>query len=100
MIRCELCATVTEVQTGKRGPTGSYDINTKAAIDLSIEKQRELEPDISTSESAVFGWKCHIVTLVAQDSCRKEKLLNLKNGEVMVVRDWVMKFLPLLFREK
>ncbi|CAG2218616.1 unnamed protein product [Mytilus edulis] len=32
MIRCDLCATVTDVQTGKRGPTGSYDINTKAAL--------------------------------------------------------------------
>ncbi|CAC5382469.1 unnamed protein product [Mytilus coruscus] len=68
--------------------------------DLSIEKQQELEHDLSTSESAVLDWKCHIVRLVAQDSFRKEKLQNLKNGEVMVVMDWAMKFLPLLFREK
>ena len=32
MIECELCQTVTDVHLGKRGPSGSYDINTKASM--------------------------------------------------------------------
>ncbi|CAG2245178.1 unnamed protein product [Mytilus edulis] len=64
--------------------------------DLNIELLR----DIELSESNIMSWRQHIVRCFNQDRGRTTLLDGLKPGEVLVIMDWAMKFLPLSFREK
>ena len=68
--------------------------------DLSGEKKVELIHDISTATKNISDWKSHIVGAVAQDSCRLNFLEHIKEGEVEMIMDWGIKFLPLMYREK
>ncbi|CAG2188325.1 unnamed protein product [Mytilus edulis] len=48
---------------------------------------------------AVQEWKKHILRSVNQDMARKSVLENLKEDEMLVERDWAMKFIPIQYRE-
>ncbi|XP_063438390.1 uncharacterized protein LOC134719312 [Mytilus trossulus] len=54
---------------------------------------------ISESVRAVHEWKKHILRSVNQDIARKSVLENLKEDEMLVERDWAMKFIPMQYRE-
>ncbi|XP_063408241.1 uncharacterized protein LOC134691604 [Mytilus trossulus] len=75
MIRCDLCATVTDVQTGKRGPTGSYDINTKAALGM-------IHAGIGPTHLQNFLAECNLPSISENTLRKKEKELSKQIGEV------------------
>ncbi|VDI29911.1 Hypothetical predicted protein [Mytilus galloprovincialis] len=54
---------------------------------------------ISESVRAVHEWKKHILRSVNQDMARKSVLENLKEDEMLVERDWALKFIPMQYRE-
>ncbi|CAC5407948.1 unnamed protein product [Mytilus coruscus] len=54
---------------------------------------------ISENVKAVQEWKKHILRSVNQDMARKSVLENLKEDEMLVERDWAMKFIPMQYRE-
>ncbi|VDI29330.1 Hypothetical predicted protein [Mytilus galloprovincialis] len=75
MIRCDLCATVTDVQTGKRGPTGSYDINTKAALGM-------IHAGIGPTHLQNVLAECNLPSISENTLRKKEKELSKQIGEV------------------
>lgn len=68
--------------------------------DLCEEKLAEITHDIESAVNNIDDWKSHIVRGVAQDMCRSDLFQNLADNEVVLVMDWAMKFLPLMYREK
>lgn len=52
------------------------------------------------SESQIIAWRRHVIRCFNQDRGRTSMLDELKPGEVLIIMDWAMKFLPLSFREK
>ncbi|CAC5370053.1 unnamed protein product [Mytilus coruscus] len=75
MIRCDLCDTVTDVQTGKRGPTGSYDINTKATIGM-------IHAGIGPIHLQNLLAECNLPSISENTLRKKEKELSKQIGEV------------------
>lgn len=45
-------------------------------------------------------WKSHILRAKNQNDCRYDLMESLEPHQMILVLDWAMKFLPLLFREK
>lgn len=48
---------------------------------------------------AVQEWKKHVLRTVNQNDARKDILENLKDHEILLERDWAMKFIPMQYRE-
>ncbi|XP_061185097.1 uncharacterized protein LOC133193145 [Saccostrea echinata] len=65
----------------------------------SITKEDILN-DISAAETKITEWKSHIVRCINQDYARIHQLQELQFGDVLLIMDWAMKFLPIAFREK
>lgn len=56
--------------------------------------------DTDVAGQFVLSWKQHLVCCVNQDYGRTSVLRSLQPDEVLIIMDWVMKFLPISFREK
>ena len=56
--------------------------------------------DIKTAEGKIIEWKSHILRTINQDKARTQTLHDLQTGDILLIMDWAMKFLPLAFREK
>ena len=56
--------------------------------------------DIETAEGKIIEWKSHILRTINQDKARTQTLHDLQTGDILLIMDWAMKFLPLAFREK
>ena len=56
--------------------------------------------DFDKAKVDIFEWKAHIMRSVNQEKAKQEVIHNLKNGEVLIVMDWAMKFTEMKFREK
>ncbi|XP_063397175.1 uncharacterized protein LOC134681468 [Mytilus trossulus] len=54
---------------------------------------------VEQSIKAVQEWKKHLLRSYNQDTARSEILHKLSKDEVLVERDWAMKFLPMRYRE-
>ena len=48
---------------------------------------------------AIRAWKCHLLRTVRQDQARFDALDLLDEQTVLLVNDWVMKFIPQKYRE-
>lgn len=48
---------------------------------------------------AVQEWKKHVLRTVNQNDARKDILENLEDHEILLERDWAMKFIPMQYRE-
>ncbi|XP_052083925.1 uncharacterized protein LOC127721281 [Mytilus californianus] len=69
MVDCELCHTVTDVQFGKRGPSGSYDINTKASIGM-------IHAGMGPTHLQNFLAECNLPSITESTLRKKEKELS------------------------
>ncbi|KAK3107372.1 hypothetical protein FSP39_012971 [Pinctada imbricata] len=70
------------------------------AIQYDNEDQKDDTLYIVTeSVRAVREWKKHVLRTVNQDMARHNILQTLNDEEVLIERDWAMKFLPMLYRE-
>ncbi|XP_078338287.1 uncharacterized protein LOC111121882 isoform X2 [Crassostrea virginica] len=75
----------------------------KAVADEVVYESNDQKDDIqytlSQSLKALEDWKKHILRSVNQDKARSDICEDLKDDEVLIERDWAMKFLPLFYRE-
>lgn len=62
--------------------------------------QCKLLNDTDVAGQFVLSWKQHLVCCVNQDYGRTSVLRSLRPDEVLIIMDWVMKFLPISFQEK
>lgn len=68
--------------------------------DLSPNTKEEMLVDIEAAETKILEWKSHIVRTINQDKARTQTLKDLQPGDILLIMDWAMKFLPITFREK
>lgn len=68
--------------------------------DITGVKKLELLSDIDNAHQNIHQWKEHIIRSINQDFGRTELLEKLTSNETLIVMDWAMKFLPMLYREK
>ena len=92
---CEQCeqlkATLDEIEESiKKHPSHLY----------SQEQKHDLLYDFERSKNGIFLWKSHALRSVNQESAKQEALQSLDSQSVLVVIDWVMKFLQMKYREK
>ncbi|CAG2250117.1 unnamed protein product [Mytilus edulis] len=69
MVDCKLCHTVTDVHFGKRGPSGSYDINTKASIGM-------IHAGMGPTHLQNFLAECNLPSITESTLRKKEKELS------------------------
>ena len=65
----------------------------------SDEERDEAVYLFQTAKLAILSWKAHILRLANQDQARLDALEHLGEGDVLIVNDWAMKFLPQRYRE-
>ena len=80
-----------------------------ALYEIGTAVQNAVFPDEEHRDEALFlfeaakgsvqAWKTHQLRSVQQDKSRLDVLELLNNDTVLIVSDWVMKFLPQLYRE-
>ncbi|XP_062568266.1 uncharacterized protein LOC134230450, partial [Saccostrea cucullata] len=64
------------------------------------EDQRDnIQYTLAQSVKALEEWKKHILRSVNQDRARSDILENIGEDQVLLERDWAMKFLPMMYRE-
>lgn len=68
--------------------------------DLSPNTREELFMDIDAAVTKILQWKSHIIRTINQDTARTHTLKDLQPGDILLIMDWAMKFLPITFREK
>lgn len=68
--------------------------------DLSPNTREELFMDIDAAVAKILQWKSHIIRTINQDTARTHTLKDLQPGDILIIMDWAMKFLPITFREK
>lgn len=68
--------------------------------DLSPNTREELFMDIDAAVTKILQWKSHIIRTINQDTARTHTLKDLQPGDILIIMDWAMKFLPITFREK
>eukprot|EP00105_Crassostrea_gigas_P039753 XP_019923901.1 PREDICTED: uncharacterized protein LOC105330822 isoform X2 [Crassostrea gigas] len=68
--------------------------------DLSPNTKEEMLVDIEAAEAKILEWKSHIVKTINQDKARTQTLKDLQPGDILLIMDWAMKFLPITFSEK
>ncbi|XP_062619047.1 uncharacterized protein LOC134280620, partial [Saccostrea cucullata] len=54
---------------------------------------------VEKAVSDIYEWKGHILRAKNQGMARQDVLNSMDDGEVLVIADWAMKFLPRKFRE-
>lgn len=67
--------------------------------DSTKDQLEELQHELQNTVPRVEDWKAHILRSVHQDTAKRAVLDNLCSSQVLVIMDWVMKFLPSSFRE-
>ena len=50
------------------------------------------------SKKAIEEWRMHILRTNNQDLARSNIINNMKKNEVLIERDWAMKFIPMVYR--
>ena len=55
--------------------------------------------DTEKAAERILQWKAHIVRAINQEKSKIDVLNNITGEEVLVVMDWVMKWLPRSYRE-
>ena len=86
--RCLLLSSVvTEIEEGL-----------ERAESLDNEKE-ELMFVISQAKHSIEAWKAHLLRFTNQNECRLDILNDLSAKSILLVLDWVMKFIPHKFRE-
>ncbi|XP_052696065.1 uncharacterized protein LOC128174590 [Crassostrea angulata] len=68
--------------------------------DLSPNTREELFMDIDAAVTKILQWKSHIIRTINQDTARTHTLKDLQPGDILIIMDLAMKFLPITFREK
>ncbi|XP_062605183.1 uncharacterized protein LOC134266972 [Saccostrea cucullata] len=68
--------------------------------DLSPTTKEGMFVDIDAAEVKIIEWKSHVVRTINQDNSRTQTLKDLEPGDILLVMDWAMKYLPVSFREK
>ena len=56
--------------------------------------------DLMRAKDAIFSWKAHILCSENQEKAEEVALKDLNERSVLIVMDWVMKFVQLRYREK
>ena len=70
-----------------------------ATAKCSDNEKEELAFVISQAKQSIECWKAHLLRSVNQDECRLEILSSLSASSILLVLDWVMKYLPRKYRE-
>lgn len=91
LIQCDRCGLLGEIHD-----TLKQYINRES----SQEEKNILLHELSNSKGKIEIWKSHIIRTVNQDCCRTEMITALKPNQMIIIMDWAMKFLPLLYRQK
>ena len=64
---------------------------------------RDDEDDIkfrlAQAEKSLVNWKTHLLRARNQDTAKSNLFTNMNTGEVILVLDWAMKFVPRKYRE-
>ena len=90
-IHCDRCGLIEEIHD-----------TLKQFIDneSNPEEKNILLHELSSSKEKIDNWKSHIIRTINQDCCRSDLIQDLKPNQVIIIMDWAMKFLPLLYRQK
>lgn len=59
----------------------------------------ELQYDIESCNEEIINWRNHCIRSVNQNLCKKDVLKHLKENQIFIIADWVIKYLPQSFRE-
>ncbi|CAC5355562.1 unnamed protein product [Mytilus coruscus] len=54
---------------------------------------------VNQSKKAIQEWKMHILRTFNQDLARSDAMENLGDEEILIERDWIMKFVPMMYGE-
>ena len=90
-IQCDRCGLFEET---------SEKLKEYANMESNQEERNILLHDLSNSKEKIDNWKTHIIRTVNQDSCRTELIQGLRPNQMIIIMDWAMKFLPMLYRQK
>jgi len=78
--------------------SGITDVVAEASF--ATEDDRDEATYIANSATiAIQSWKCHLLRSARQDQARLDVIDTLDSKTVLIVNDWVMKFLPQRYRE-
>ena len=67
--------------------------------EISNDEKDEMNYVVSVAKKRIEAWKAHLLRLINQDEARLDVLRNLDAYSVLLVLDWVMKYLPRKYRE-
>ncbi|CAG2244350.1 unnamed protein product [Mytilus edulis] len=88
---CEKCGLMEEME---------HQIKTAISSVQDFETASDIKLSVDFDISKVKQWKSHILRTKNQNECRYHLMETLESHQMIIVMDWAMKFLPLLFREK
>ncbi|CAC5411470.1 unnamed protein product [Mytilus coruscus] len=91
---CSVCSAVLQCESKVT------DLYKEIQDNIPSEQKEEIEHDLEMSGKQISAWHSHCIRKVHQDTAKQDILSNLKPNEVLVIMDWVMKFIPFLHREK
>jgi len=58
------------------------------------EQKEELVYDVEKANEKIEEWKSHIIRAINQEKVKREILDQLAHNQVLVIKDWAMKWLP------
>ena len=68
-------------------------------LDLTQEQKDKIAWDLDYTISDIESWKAHLVRSYQQDLARQDSLRHLDDNTILMIDDWVMKLVPMRFRE-
>ena len=71
-----------------------------ALNDYDGDNKEEIIFDFNQDKNKILEWQKHLIRANQQDKSKTEVLRNLKNNQAMLLRDWMMKYIPTQYREK
>ncbi|CAC5400229.1 unnamed protein product [Mytilus coruscus] len=88
---CQKCKLLTEAK---------FKLNNEVQKIESPDIKEDLENSINIDFEKVTEWQAHVLRTNNQEECRLKLLDELDKHQLLIVMDWAMKCLPLLYREK
>ncbi|XP_078368927.1 uncharacterized protein LOC144652746 [Oculina patagonica] len=90
--RCDRCQSLAE------NLTEIEEVLKETKFPSDVEKDEAVFL-FQTAKLSILSWKCHILRSFNQDQARLDALEQLDEGDIVIVNDWAMKFLPQKYRE-
>ena len=68
-------------------------------VTCSVEEREEIEYIMEQSVKNIENWKAHLLRSINQDLAKHDILDDIDDQSVLLVSDWVMKYIPRKYRE-